>query len=124
MKEIIAIIRPKKVGTTKNALEKLGFPSMTAIPVLGRGKQKGIADEVAIEIRPELLTLGVKSGGMKYIPKRLLSVVVRNDDVDTVITTLVSINQTGQVGDGKIFICPIDDAVRVRTDEHGENAVL
>ena len=124
MKEIIAIIRPKKVGTTKNALEKLGFPSMTVIPVLGRGKQKGIADEVAIEIRPELLALGVKSGGMKYIPKRLLSVVVRNDDVDTVITTLISINQTGQVGDGKIFICPVDDAVRVRTDEHGENAVL
>ena len=124
MKEIIAIIRPKKVGTTKNALEKLGFPSMTVIPVLCRGKQKGIADEVAIEIRPELLALGVKSGGMKYIPKRLLSVVVRNDDVDTVITTLISINQTGQVGDGKIFICPVDDAVRVRTDEHGENAVL
>jgi nitrogen regulatory protein PII 2 len=123
MKEIIAIIRPKKVGPTKDALEKLGFPSITAISVLGRGRQRGIAGELNFEVRPEIIVQG-KSGGMKYIPKRLLSIVVRNGDVDAVIKTIVDVNQTAQIGDGKIFVCPVNNAVRVRTDEQGETAVL
>jgi nitrogen regulatory protein PII 2 len=121
MKEIIAIIRPKKVSPTKNALEKLGFPSMTAVSVLGRGRQRGIASEMNYEVSPDILG---KSGGMKYIPKRLLSVVVRNADVDAVIKTIIEVNQTAQIGDGKIFICPVDDALRVRTGDTGESAVM
>ncbi len=93
MKEIIAIIRPKKVGATKNALEKQGFPSLTACSVLGRGNQKGIASELSCEIRPECLSPG-KKGGVQYIPKRLLSIVVNNDDVDMVIKTILEVNQT------------------------------
>jgi nitrogen regulatory protein PII 2 len=123
MKEIIAIIRPKKMGATKDALDKLGVPSLTAIPVFGRGKQKGIAAEISCDIRPERLTQG-DAGGMKYIPKRLISLVVGNDDVDIVVNTIITINQTEQIGDGKIFICPVDNAVRVRTDEQGESAIL
>ncbi len=123
MKEIIAIIRPKKMGATKDALEKLGFPGMTAVAVLGRGRQRGIAGEVNVEIRPELLSQ-VKSGGMKYIPKRFFSLVVQDDDADIIVKTIININQTAQVGDGKIFICPIDDALRIRTGEQGESAVL
>jgi len=122
MKEIIAIIRPKRVEQTKDALEKLGFPSLTAVSVLGRGRQKGIAAEVNVDIRPELLN-SAKNGGMKYVPKRLVSLVVRDEDVDTVVATLVKINQTAQIGDGRIFVCPLDNAVRVRTDESGDQAI-
>ena len=123
MKEIIAIIRPRKIGATKSALEAMGHPSMTAAPVLGRGRQRGIAGEVNIDFRPELLGQG-KSGGMKYIPKRLLSIIVPDADVDKVVQTIIKVNQSAQIGDGKIFICPIENALRVRTDEQGDQAVL
>jgi nitrogen regulatory protein PII 2 len=123
MKEIIAIIRPNKMGQTRVALEELGFPSLTALSVLGRGRQRGIASEVNCEIPANLLGQG-KSGGMKYIPKRCVTLVVANEDVDRVVETIITVNQTAQIGDGKIFICPLNDAVRVRTDEHGESALL
>lgn len=123
MKEIIAIIRPKKVGQTKDALEKLGFPGMTATAVLGRGKQRGIAGEINFNVSPEVLSQN-NFKKMEYIPKRELTIVVRNSDVDLVVKTIIKINQTAQFGDGKIFVCPIDNAVRVRTDEEGEQAVL
>lgn len=125
MKEIIAIIRPKKVIPTKEALEKLGVPSLTALPVFGRGKQKGIAIELEIDIRPEILDQSIKAGRrMEYIPKRLFSIVARNEDVDTIVETIIKVNQTGEIGDGRIFICPVDDAIRVRTDEQGDSALL
>jgi len=123
MKEIIAIIRPKKVRATKEALEATGFPCFLAVSVLGRGHQRGIAGEIACEIPAELHGQG-KSGGMKYIPKRMLSIIVPDANVDTVVEAVVKANQTAQIGDGKIFICPIEDAVRVRTDETGESAIL
>jgi nitrogen regulatory protein PII 2 len=123
MKEITAIIRPKKVGATKTALEQLGFPGLTAVAVLGRGRQRGIASEVNIDLSPELLSQG-KSGGMKYIPKRMLTLVVTDDVVDCVLTAIVNINQTAQVGDGKIFVSDVDDALRVRTGERGEKAII
>jgi nitrogen regulatory protein PII 2 len=123
MKEIIAIIRPKKVGATRNALEQLGFPSMTATAVSGRGQQRGIAGEVYMECPPELLA-AKGPGGMKYVPKRYLSIMVQDSDVDKVVKTIIATNQTSQIGDGKIFVCPLDDAVRVRTGERGKDAVL
>jgi len=110
------------VNATKEALSDLGLPSMTAIPVLGRGKQKGIETEINIEYRPGVFEHN-KSGGMKYIPKRYLSMVVKDELVDQVVTTLITINQTGQIGDGKIFICPVEEALRIRTEETGEAAV-
>ncbi len=122
MKEIIAIIRPKKMGPTKEALDKMGLPSFTVVSVLGRGKQCGIACEVDIDIRPELLKQG-KSGGMKYVPKRLLSVVVKDSDVDAVVRTIIDTNRTEQIGDGRIFVCPVETAVRVRTNEINEDAI-
>lgn len=121
MKEIIAIIRPKKVGPTKDALDKLGYPAMTAIPVLGRGKQRGLIGEINIEIRPGILE---QPRVMKYIPKRQLSIVVKDEDVDQILATIVAINQTSEIGDGKIFVCPVDNVVRVRTDEEGEAAII
>ena len=61
---------------------------------------------------------------MKYIPKRLLSIVVQNSDVDTVVNKIIELNQTAQIGDGKIFICPVENALRVRTGEEGDKAVV
>jgi nitrogen regulatory protein PII 2 len=123
MKEVIAIIRPKKVGPTRSALEQIGFPSMTATGVRGRGMQCGIAGEVIVDGSPEEL-LKRNSGGMKYVPKRLLTIVVQDKDADRVVQKIIEVNQNSQIGDGKIFVCPIDDAVRVRTKEQGESAVL
>ena len=123
MKEIIAIIRPKKVRATKEALDAIGFPCFMAISVLGRGHQRGIAGEVSCELSQATLSQA-KTGGMKYIPKRLLTIVVPDSNVDEVAAAVVAANQTGEVGDGKIFICPMDNAVRVRTDETGESAIL
>lgn len=122
MKEIVAIIRPNKMGATKDALDALGFPSLTAISVIGRGKQRGIAAEVNYDFKPDLLAQG-KSGGMRYVPKRMLSLIVADGDVGNVLQTLIRINQTSQIGDGKIFICPIEGVLRVRTGETGETAV-
>lgn len=122
MKEIIAIIRPKKVSPTRNALEQLGFPSMTVTAVLGRGLQRGIVGEVNVDCPAELLSKA-NSGGMKYIPKRLLAIAAQDADVDKIVETIISVNQTARIGDGKIFVCPLEDALRVRTDEHGESAI-
>ncbi len=123
MKEIIAIIRPKMVGPTKLALEKLDCPAITAIPVLGRGKQRGIIGEVDVEIRPKLIEQ-IKNSAMKYIPKRQISIVVKDEDVEPVVKAVIAVNRTGQYGDGKIFICPVVEAVRIRTDETGTDAIL
>jgi len=123
MKEIIAIIRPKKVRATKDALDALGFPCFLAVSVLGRGHQRGIAGEVACELSPEVMGQA-KSGGMKYVPKRMLTIVVPDENVDAVMATVVKANQTGEIGDGKIFICPMENAIRVRTHETGESAIL
>jgi Nitrogen regulatory protein PII len=122
VKEIIAIIRPKKVTVTKEALGALGFPGITVTPVLGRGKQRGIAGEISYPIDTEALT-NAENGAMEYIPKRFASIVVEDDMVDLVVKAIVRVNKTGQVGDGKIFICPIDEAVRLRTGETGNPAL-
>ena len=121
MKEIIAIIRPKKMAQTKNVLDTLGFPAMTARRVMGRGKQRAIIGEVSFDIQEtELLE---EKGSMSYIPKRMISLVVPDEDASLVVEVIMRVNHTGQIGDGKVFVCPIVDAVRVRTDERGESAI-
>ncbi|MDH7578591.1 MAG: P-II family nitrogen regulator [Bacillota bacterium] len=120
MKEIIAIIRPNKMTRTREVLAALGFPALTAWRVLGRGKQKGLAGEVSFDVRPEVLK---QEGGMKYIPKRLISLVVKDEDVPLVVYAIMKLNRTGQIGDGRIFVCPVDDAVRIRTQERSTTAI-
>jgi nitrogen regulatory protein PII 2 len=120
LKEIVAIIRPNKINATKKALDVLGFPGMTACKVVGRGKQKGILGEVAFTVSPELQN---QEGGMKYVPKRMLSLVVDDQDVSLVVAAIIKINRTGQIGDGRIFICPVEEVVRIRTGEKGETAI-
>ncbi|MCL6457582.1 MAG: P-II family nitrogen regulator [Gorillibacterium sp.] len=123
MKELMVIIRPNKVSKTKDALDLLGYPAMTASAVLGRGKQKGISGEVQLAHGGEPIVFKGPGSIMKYIPKRLLNVVVQDEDVDRVVETIIRVNQTDQIGDGRIFIVPIDNAVRVRTGEVGREAI-
>lgn len=123
MKEIVAIIRPNKVEDTKEALDHLGFPVLTALAVLGRGHQRGIAGEVTTPIDTRMKAKE-KTIGMKFIPKRMISIIVDDQNVDEIVETLISINQTAQIGDGKIFVCPIEGAVRVRTNETGTDALV
>ncbi len=121
MKEIMAIIRPKMVSKTKEVLDSLGFPAMNAVRVMGRGKQKAILNEVSFEINePDLLKV---EGSMRYIPKRMISLVVPDEDASLVVEAIIKVNNTGQIGDGKVFVCPIDQALRIRTMEKGDKAI-
>lgn len=119
MKEVIAIIRMNKMEDTKEALAATGFPSFVAYRVLGRGKQKGLQ----IPYPPQYTEEEIKDKKMKFIPKRMISIVVEDEFVPAVVAVLMRINRTGNIGDGKIFVCPIDDAVRIRTGERGKEAL-
>lgn len=120
MKEIVAIIRMNKMQKTKNALAGIGYPSMTVNRVLGRGRQKGLYLPQS-EINPEKAEW--KDRKMKYIPKRMVSVVVSDEGKSEVVETIMKVNRTGKIGDGKIFICSVEGTVRIRTDERGNEAL-
>ncbi|AET70419.1 nitrogen regulatory protein PII [Desulfosporosinus orientis DSM 765] len=127
MKEIMAFIRRHKVPETKKAFEDAGYPALTIQSVEGRGKQGGIGGWAA-EVDPELNM--VKDSGLgddtkfNWIPKRLLSIVVQDDEVEEVVDVIIKANQTGHMGDGKIFVIPLKEVVRVRTGETGKEAVV
>jgi nitrogen regulatory protein PII 2 len=123
MKEIIAFIRPSKMAATKKVLDMLEVPSVTAIPVLGRGNQRGLNTTLSgIDVHPKLVAKG-RVSGMKYIPKRMLVIVAKDSETDKIVERIIQANWTGYVGDGKIFVCPTDDALRIRTNEAGDNAL-
>ncbi|MFT3740305.1 MAG: P-II family nitrogen regulator [Breznakibacter sp.] len=123
MKEIIAFIRTSKMNATKKVLDELNVPSVTAIPVFGRGNQRGINPVLAgIEISKDALVKG-NITGMKFVPKRMLVVVAKDGDVDNIVSAIAKVNKTGYIGDGKIFVCPTDNALRIRTRESGDAAL-
>jgi nitrogen regulatory protein PII 2 len=123
MKELIAFIRPSKMNAIKKSLDELNIPSVTAIPVLGRGHQRGINTILSgIDVSKEALQKGTVAG-MKFVPKRMLVIVAKDEDVDRIIDALVKVNKTGFIGDGKIFVCPTDNAQRIRTKESGDAAL-
>jgi nitrogen regulatory protein PII 2 len=123
MKEIIAIIRPSKMNATKKSLDELNIPSVTAAPVSGRGHQRGLNPILTgIEISKDALLKGHITG-MKFVPKRMLIIVAKDEDVDAIVDAIVKSNKTGYIGDGKIFICPTDNALRIRTNETGDVAL-
>lgn len=122
MKEIMAIIRINKINETKRALSDSGISSFTATGnVLGRGK--GMIDYRIINGAKEGYEEAISQLGQgpRLIAKRLLFVVVPDKMVDSVVRKLIEVNQTGQSGDGKIFVMPIIDAYRVRTGETGDD---
>jgi nitrogen regulatory protein PII 2 len=123
MKEITAIIRMNKMNQTKQALAEAGIASLTARKVMGRGKGK--VDYLLLRGAEEGYEEAINQlgPGPKLIPKRMLTIVVEDDLVDLAVETIIEVNKTGNPGDGKIFILPMLDAVRVRTGEMGEEAI-
>jgi nitrogen regulatory protein PII 2 len=121
MKEVMAVIRMNMMNRTKNALAAVGISSFTATGrVMGRGK--GNVDFILLEGAKEGYEEAVsKLGkGPRLIPKRLLWVVVPDGLVQKTVETIIEVNQTGQAGDGKIFVMPVATAYRVRTAETGD----
>ena len=112
MKKIEAIIKPFKLEEVKDALIKLGIGGMTVSEVRGFGQQKG---ETEIYRGTEYV--------VDFLPKIKIEVVVRDEDAEKVIETIANTARTGRVGDGKIFVIPVEDVVRIRTGERGEQAV-
>jgi nitrogen regulatory protein PII 2 len=123
MKEIIAFIRTSKMNATKKTLDELNISSVTAIPVFGRGKQRGLNPILAgIELSNDAIVRG-NITGMKFVPKRMLIIVAKEEEVGVIVDALVKVNKTGFIGDGKIFVCPTDNAIRIRTNESGYAAL-
>lgn len=126
MKEVMAFIRINKISKTKEALFMAGFPSVTCRSVLGRGKKKvnftltQIPTE-AIKEAPEIYES--VSEVHRLVPKRFLSLIVQDNEVKKVVDAIMESNSTGNPGDGKIFILPINEVYRIRTAETGEDAV-
>ncbi len=112
MKKIEAIIREEKLNAVKAALEEKSYFGMTVSEVSGRGRQKGIPLQWRVgEYRVDLL------------PKLKIELVVLDEDVPVAIDAIVSNARTGEVGDGKIFVLPVESVVRVRTGDRNENAI-
>jgi len=121
MKEITAIIRMNKAQRTKDALLECGFPSFTVRRVMGRGKQKGLC----FEFDPPLPDPENEESEtcIRFIPKRMFTIVVDDASVKEVVQKIIEVNQTGHAGDGKIFVSNIGEALRIRTGEVGETTV-
>ena len=120
MKEVLAIIQMNKMEATKNALDVIGIPSITAYKVSGRGKQRGLQLS-HYSTMAELAEADRKN--MKYIPKRMISIMVEDEFVPAVVAVITKVNRTGNFGDGRIFVCPIDESIRIRTGERGNEAI-
>lgn len=113
MNKVEAIIRPEKLEAVKEALASAGFVGLNIVNVTGRGVQKGIVH--------------AGRGGEEYrvdmLPKSKVELVVKDADTERAIEVILANARTGSIGDGKIFITPVTDAVRVRTGERGDAAI-
>lgn len=112
MKKIEAIIKPFKLEEVKDALSELGVEGMTVTEVKGFGRQKGHTEIY----RGSEYTVD-------FLPKVKLEVVLPDERVEAAVAAIVKAAKTGKIGDGKVFVSPVDEAIRIRTDEHGDKAV-
>ena len=106
MKMVKAIVKPERFEFVKKALEDKGFNGMTITEVKGRGAQKGIT----LEYRGGLMTVDL-------LPKIQIEIVVRDSDTDNLVSIIMEAARTGKIGDGKIFILPVEKSIRIRTGE-------
>lgn len=113
MQKIEAIIRPERLDNVKDALANAGFTGMNIVHVTGRGVQKGIVH----------MGRGGETYEVDMLPKVKIEVVVADADAQRVVDLICGAARTGHIGDGKIFVIPVADAIRVRTGERGEAAV-
>ena len=111
-KKIEAIIREEKLDAVKAALESYGYLGMTVSEVSGRGQQGGL-----------VLQWRVGEYKVEFLPKIKVEVVVLDDDVAKILNAITSVTRTGEIGDGKLFVIPVENAVRVRTGEEGDDAI-
>jgi len=112
MKKIEAIIKPFKLEEVKDALAEMGIEGMTVTEVKGFGRQKGHTEIY----RGSEYTVD-------FLPKVKLEVVVADDLMEKAVATIVASAKTGKIGDGKVFVLPVEHAVRIRTEETGDKAV-
>jgi len=123
MKEVVAVVRINMMNQTKKALSDAGIPAYFVREAQGRGKgfvNPAVLKGVNQGYEEAAAVLGEKG---KLYPKRVVSVVVEDEQVDDVVQAIIATNQTGKPGDGKIFVLPVADAVRVRTAEKGTAAI-
>lgn len=123
MKEVCAIIRINRINETKRALAEAGIPAMTARKALGRGR-----GQVEYLLQPGPDQAAVSAGnsaetGAKLFPKRVLNIMAPDAAIPKIVETILRVNHTGRPGDGRIFVMPLLDAVRVRTGETGDTAL-
>lgn len=112
MKKIEAVIKPFRLDEVKEALNGIGIKGMTISEVKGYGRQKGHTE----------IYRGAEYH-IDFLPKLKIEIIVRTDQVDQVLDTIVKAARTGKIGDGKIFVLPVEQAVRVRTGERDEEAL-
>ncbi|MEE9491510.1 MAG: P-II family nitrogen regulator [Dehalococcoidia bacterium] len=112
MKKIEATIRPEKLEPVRAALAEIGILGMTVMEATGRGRQGGIA-----------LQWRVGEYRVEFLPKVKIEIVVLDEDLGKVLNAIVRKARTGERGDGKIFVLPVDNAIRIRTGDEGENAI-
>jgi nitrogen regulatory protein P-II 1 len=113
MKKIEAIIRPEKLDEVKHALSDRGYIGLNIVGVTGRGVQKGIVHAGRTG----------QAYSVDMLPKVKLEIVVTDKNAEDVVATIQRAAWTGNIGDGKIFVMPVEDAIRVRTNERGDVAV-
>ncbi len=149
MKQIIAIIRDEQIEATKQGLESIGLRGITFLYVTGRGQQKGkvSAQELGTSLNRHLrmqlesartgnTTRDGKASEVPapfhkdtefafgFLPKRMLIIIAPDEEVNRIVQAIVNANQTGKHGDGRIFVCPMISAIRVRTGEQGDKALF
>ncbi|MFT5221411.1 MAG: nitrogen regulatory protein P-II 2 [Planctomycetota bacterium] len=112
MKLVAAIIKPFKLDDVRQALSDIGINGLTVYEVKGFGRQKGHTE----------LYRGAEYV-VDYIPKVKIEVAIDDDQVDAVVDAIIETARTGKIGDGKIFITPLENAIRVRTGETGSSAL-
>ena len=112
MKKIEAIIKPFKLEDVKTAVARIGIEGMTVSEVKGFGHQRANAEIFrGTEYTPD------------FVPRAKIEIVVSDDKLDEVVTAIARSARSGKIGDGKIFVSPVEDAVRIRTEEHDEAAL-
>lgn len=117
MKEIIAFIRMNKINQTKHALLEAGYPAMTCRNCMGRGKQMydlELVEKLSIDKLPEGAVGEALIEATRLFPKRSINMFVQSDAVETVINIIMDVNSTGHPGDGKVFVLPVVESLRVR----------
>jgi len=112
MKQIVAIIKPFKMDDVREALSEVGIAGMSVTEVKGFGRQKGHTE----------LYRGAEYV-VDFLPKMRIETVVNDDQVDAVLQAIIEAARTGKIGDGKIFVSPVEQAVRIRTGETGNDAL-